>query len=84
MAIAVSDFLGLGLTFGPGLSAATGIHPGGEHHADDGPGAGADAGAAPNGVPPAASSLVEPADSAPSAPSTTPSAQAAPVTAREG
>jgi len=32
MAASVSDFLGLGLTFGPGLSPATGIHPGGEHH----------------------------------------------------
>ena len=37
MASAVSDFLGLELTFGPGLSPATGQHPGGEHHgpADD-------------------------------------------------
>jgi hypothetical protein len=32
MAAAVSDFLGLGLTFGPGLSRPTGQHPGGEHH----------------------------------------------------
>jgi len=32
MASAVSDFLALGLTFGPGLSAPTGQHPGGEHH----------------------------------------------------
>jgi trk/ktr system potassium uptake protein len=32
MAQAVSDFLALGLTFGPGLSAPTGQHPGGEHH----------------------------------------------------
>jgi trk system potassium uptake protein TrkA len=35
MASAVSDFLGLGLAFGPGMSEATGHHPGGEHHADD-------------------------------------------------
>lgn len=35
MATAVSDFLDAGLTFGPGLSAATGTHPGGEHHDDD-------------------------------------------------
>jgi trk system potassium uptake protein len=35
MATAVSDFLGAGLTFGPGLSAATGTHPGGEHHDGD-------------------------------------------------
>jgi trk system potassium uptake protein TrkA len=33
MATSVSDFLGAGLTFGPGLSPATGHHPGGEHHA---------------------------------------------------
>jgi trk system potassium uptake protein TrkA len=37
MATAVSDFLGLGLTFGPGMAEATGHHPGGEHHADDVP-----------------------------------------------
>ncbi len=36
MAAAVSDFLGLGLTFGPGLSEPTGTHPGGEHHNDEG------------------------------------------------
>jgi hypothetical protein len=35
MAAAISEFLGAGLTFGPGLSAATGTHPGGEHHDDD-------------------------------------------------
>jgi len=34
MAAAVNDFLGLNLVFGPGLSEATGFHPGGEHHAD--------------------------------------------------
>jgi trk system potassium uptake protein len=32
MASAVMDFLGLDLTFGPGLSPPTGQHPGGEHH----------------------------------------------------
>ena len=32
MASAVSEFLGLGLEFGPGLSPPTGQHPGGEHH----------------------------------------------------
>jgi trk system potassium uptake protein TrkA len=32
MATAVTDFLGLDLSFGPGLSPATGQHPGGEHH----------------------------------------------------
>jgi trk system potassium uptake protein TrkA len=36
MAAAVTDFLGMGLSFGPGLSPATGQHPGGEHHADEG------------------------------------------------
>ena len=36
MATAVSEFLGLGLTVGPGLSPATGHHPGGEHHGGDG------------------------------------------------
>jgi trk/ktr system potassium uptake protein len=35
MATAVMDFLGLDLTFGPGLSPATGQHPGGEHHGAD-------------------------------------------------
>jgi trk system potassium uptake protein len=39
MASAVSDFLGLGLVFGPGLSRPTGQHPGGEHHADESPAA---------------------------------------------
>ena len=33
MATAVSEFLGLALSFGPGLSRPTGQHPGGEHHA---------------------------------------------------
>lgn len=41
MASAVSDFAGLGLTFGPGISEATGQHPGGEHHGTGGEGAGA-------------------------------------------
>jgi len=35
MAAAVSDYLGLGLTFGPGLSPPTGQHPGGDHHLGD-------------------------------------------------
>jgi trk system potassium uptake protein TrkA len=39
MATAVSEFLGLGLSFGPGLSRPTGQHPGGEHHGADGPAA---------------------------------------------
>jgi len=32
MAQSISDFVGLGGAFGPGMSAATGQHPGGEHH----------------------------------------------------
>jgi trk system potassium uptake protein TrkA len=39
MASAVSEVLGLGLVFGPGLTAATGQHPGGHHGADDAPSA---------------------------------------------
>jgi trk system potassium uptake protein TrkA len=35
MGQAVSDYLELGLAFGPGLSAPTGQHPGAEHHAED-------------------------------------------------
>src|SRR3954468_22304571 len=35
MATAVSEFLGVALAFGPGLSPATGHHPGGAHHVDD-------------------------------------------------
>jgi trk system potassium uptake protein TrkA len=35
MADAVSRFIGLGFAFGPGLSAPTGVHPGGEHHGDE-------------------------------------------------
>jgi len=37
MSSAVSEFLGLGLEFGPGLSPPTGTHPGGEHHPATGP-----------------------------------------------
>jgi len=40
MAAAVNDFLGLNLVFGPGLSAPTGQHPGGEHHGADSAAAG--------------------------------------------
>jgi trk system potassium uptake protein TrkA len=32
MAQAVSDFVGLGIPFGPGISAPTGHHPGADHH----------------------------------------------------
>jgi trk system potassium uptake protein TrkA len=61
MASAVNDFLGLDLAFGPGLSEATGFHPGGEHHADaseaadaggqGGPGASASGRPGPDGPP---------------------------------
>ena len=47
MASAVSDYLGLGLSFGPGLSAPTGQHPGGEHHLGETAEAGATAGGGP-------------------------------------
>jgi trk system potassium uptake protein len=80
MATAISDFLELGMTFGPGLSPATGHHPGGEHHDDDGPaGAGTDGPATTDGR--AASS--GPGGSISYAPAN-PQAPAAPVTAREG
>ena len=51
MASAVSTFLGLDLTFGPGLTAATGHQPGGEHHGPDDvePGAAAPGSSAPTG-----------------------------------
>ena len=75
MAAAVNAFMGLGLEFGPGLSEATGHHPGGEHHVD-GPGP---AGAA------------DPAPIAGTAPIAAPDgrfasfqAPASPVAAREG
>jgi trk system potassium uptake protein TrkA len=58
MASAVSDFLGLGLAFGPGLSAATGHHPGGEHHDDSEPGG---PGATESAASPAAGGPIPPA-----------------------
>src|SRR5439155_19380445 len=51
MSAAVSDFLGLGLTFGPGLSAPTGQHPGGEHHGPDDEPVATATGPAPAGSP---------------------------------
>ena len=76
MATAVSEFLTLGLEFGPGLSPATGQHPGGHH--DEG-----DVTAGPVVEAAAVGTVAE------SAPSTNidpngPSAPAAPVSAREG
>jgi trk/ktr system potassium uptake protein len=74
MASAVSDFLGLGLTFGPGLSGPTGTHPGGEHHG------GEDDVAAP-----AAGALAAPAGTTSSpAPGESSSAPVASASAREG
>jgi trk system potassium uptake protein len=88
MATAVSDFLGLGLSFGPGLSPPTGQHPGGEHHvaADEATGAGGSSsvvpGAAADGLASVPSSLsAAPAVAAPADPTPAP---AAPVSAREG
>jgi len=74
MATAVSEFLGLGLKVGPGLSAATGHHPGGEHHGGDG----ADPTATTN-----ASTPVGGESSGPSRASSTPTPVAS-TTAREG
>ena len=88
MAGAVSEFLGLGLSFGPGLSPPTGQHPGGEHHgpADDAAGAAGTStmvsGATPDGVAGIPSSFsAAPAVAAPTDPTPAP---AAPVSAREG
>jgi trk system potassium uptake protein TrkA len=87
MASAVMDFLGLDLTFGPGLSPATGQHPGGEHHAAD------DVAAGTGGANPVASGdatgpatipssfSAAPAVAAPAEPTPAP---VAPVSAREG
>ncbi len=100
MATAVSQFLGLDLTFGPGMSAATGHHPGGEHHgpADEIlPGAAAVPGSsalnrpAPNGQAPSDSTGGPPstqasfqAGSAFASPVDPTPAPVAPVSAREG
>jgi trk system potassium uptake protein TrkA len=92
MASAVSDFLGLGMTFGPGLSPATGQHPGGEHHAagDETPPAGAPSSnrALPAGASatdgPASTSASFSAGSGFPAPADPTPAPVAPVTAREG
>jgi trk system potassium uptake protein len=87
MATAVMDFLGLDLEFGPGLSPATGQHPGGEHHgADDAvPSGGAtpvlsEAAAAGLATFPSPSSAA-PAVAAPAEPTPAP---VAPGSAREG
>jgi trk/ktr system potassium uptake protein len=74
MASAVSDFLGLGLAYGPGLSGPTGTHPGGEHHGGD------DDAAPPAAGAPAAAT----GGSASAAPGEPPSAPMASASAREG
>jgi trk system potassium uptake protein TrkA len=94
MATAVSDFLGLGLTFGPGMAEATGHHPGGEHHAEDGGPEASEqrAAAAPlGGAGPAAAEPGSPGSAAVAAPPSTSSASsdraqtpALPVAGREG
>ena len=83
MATAVSDFLGTGLTFGPGLSAATGTHPGGEHHDDD---EGAGAVEAPASRQPAAvgGGAAGPSGQTSGPPMAPPPALGAPASAREG
>ena len=78
MATAVTGFLGVEATFGPGLSPATGQHPGGEHHGPaDSASVGA-AGPAATAIDPSGpgAALAVPADPTP--------APVAPVTAREG
>jgi trk system potassium uptake protein TrkA len=67
MAAAVNDFLGLALTFGPGMARATGFHPGGEHHADGTePGGSADGpGSPPTAVRASAAGPAVPADPIP-------------------
>jgi trk system potassium uptake protein len=60
MATAISEFAGLGLTFGPGISEATGQHPGGEHHA----GGGEDAAASGPGPAPGAAATIAAAPAA--------------------
>jgi trk system potassium uptake protein TrkA len=86
MASAVMDFLGLDLKFGPGLSPATGQHPGGEHHVADeaatGPGGANPAVSAADGRASIPSSFsATPAVAAPAGPIPAPVAS---VTAREG
>jgi trk system potassium uptake protein TrkA len=94
MAAAVSDFLGLGLAFGPGMAEATGHHPGGEHHGEDGgpddsyepapasPLGGAGPAATEPGGPGSAASTPPPATSSASSENAQP--PALPVAGREG
>ena len=88
MAGAVSDFLGLGLSFGPGLSPPTGQHPGGEHHgpADEAAGAGEPATTVPGATAAGPASVRSSFSAAPAvaAPTDPTPAPAAPASAREG
>ncbi|MBA2721203.1 MAG: TrkA family potassium uptake protein [Chloroflexi bacterium] len=83
MAAAVSKFLDATLSFGPGLSAPTGQHPGGEHHgSDDGPDEATGLGRAP--IRNSAPVTTDAADAAPATSPTPTSAPVAPASAREG
>jgi len=75
MAAAVNAFLGLDLEFGPGLSEATGHHPGGEHHAD---------GQAPSGAAAPAANAGPAPNAAADGHFASFQAPASPVAAREG
>ena len=88
MANAVSEFLGLDLTFGPGMSAATGQHPGGEHHgpADEigsgvpgAPGTQPGVSGAPASAPPASPGSASPASASPALSGSTPAASSSPT-----
>jgi trk system potassium uptake protein len=89
MATAVNAFLGLDLTFGPGLSGPTGTHPGGEHHGAESAGgastvaAGTDSTALAGGPSPGPSSFISSSTAASSANGFVP-APIASTTAREG
>ena len=82
MASAITEFLGLAAEFGPGLSPATGQHPGGEHH---GP-ADAAPGSVSPGNPGPATAAIDPSrpGAALAVPADPTPAPVAPVTAREG
>ena len=91
MASAITEFLGLPAEFGPGLSPATGQHPGGEHHGptDAAPGTASPAGVAGTaspGNPSPAATAIDPSrpGAAFAVPADPTSAPVAPVTAREG
>ena len=92
MASAITEFLGLAAEFGPGLSPATGQHPGGEHHGptDAAPGSVQPAGVAPGtaspGSPSPAATAIDPSrpGAALAVPADPTPAPVAPVTAREG